>query len=117
MYRPFSFAQVSAIEEKNTILSPSPNSVENTKTADSARSAELINTIRKKTAGRAQKYIADICLVGGSTRVSSKLYQSALETARVNGDTLWIAGSMEGLCSSQFLMEVCLLLFAGCCLL
>jgi len=64
-----------------------------------------MSVIKKRTQGRAQKYIADICLIGGSTKVASKIYTSALESARLNNDTLWMAGCTEGLCGTQFLLE------------
>lgn len=51
---------------------------------------------KKRKLGRVQKTMGDYCLLAGSPSDANSHYYTAIELARLTGDTLWQAGAIEG---------------------
>ncbi|KAL8244468.1 hypothetical protein R6Q59_010726 [Mikania micrantha] len=59
-------------------------------------SSEEVIKAKKRRLGRAQKTIGDYCLLAGSPVDANAHYSTALELARLTGDSFWYAGALEG---------------------
>ncbi|XP_024360781.1 trafficking protein particle complex II-specific subunit 120 homolog [Physcomitrium patens] len=51
---------------------------------------------KKRKLGRVQKTMGDYCLLAGSPLDANSHYYTAIELARLTGDSLWQAGAIEG---------------------
>lgn len=58
---------------------------------------------RKQCIGRVKKYMGDLCLVAGLPQEAVFHYSVAIDLLRSIGDTLWLCGSIEGLCAASLL--------------
>ena len=64
------------------------------------------NKNKKTSPARSLKYVADTCLLCGSTAEAAYYYRAAFEGARASSDWLHAAGALEGLSCCAFLTDV-----------
>jgi hypothetical protein len=65
--------------------------------------ADEVNRLKKRKAGRVSKTKGDYCLLAGDPQDAVGFYQTAEDLARANADFVWLAGALEGECAALIL--------------
>lgn len=68
---------------------------------DEHNAPEKLSKLAKRRPGRLDKVQGDYLLMTGAPGEAVSKYNSAIERAKATSDSLWQAGSMEGLCAAQ----------------
>lgn len=68
---------------------------------DERNPADKQSKLAKRRLGRLDKLHGDYCLLTGSAAEALVKFNSAAEKAKANGDSLWLAASMEGAATAQ----------------
>ncbi|ORZ29810.1 TRAPP II complex, partial [Catenaria anguillulae PL171] len=61
--------------------------------------------LRKRAPGRAAKLVADLLLLAGKLPAAIDKYLEAMDAAKANTDTLWLAASMDGLYTAMLTLR------------